>query len=108
LSLIIRDDIVRSISALSPLGPGLDVITLPSGERYIRSIPKELNPDQATVLEIAGISGYVSVGILKLNLRWEDERSRSVLEDLVSEGMVWVDDAAGERKYWIPQGISDI
>lgn len=100
---------MRSIAALEPLGPGLSVVTLPSGERYIRSIPKELNPDQATVLEVAGIiGGFVSVGLLRLNLGWEDERSKSVLEELVVEGMVWVDDGAEEREYWIPTGISDL
>ena len=103
-----RDDIVRSISALTPLGPGLSVITLSSGERYIRSIPKELNPDQATCLEVAGILGYISVSMLKVNLGWEDERSESILEELVIEGMVWIDDAGQEREYWIPRGISQI
>ena len=101
-----RDDVVRSIGALAPLGPGLSVVTLASGERYIRSIPKELNPDQATCLEVAGILGYVSVSLLKVNLGWDDERTKSVLEELVSEGMVWVDDAEHEREYWIPRGIS--
>ena len=105
----VRDDIVRSIGALEPLGPGLSVVKLASGEQYIRSIPKELNPDQATVLEVAGmIGGYISVGLLRLNLGWEDERSKSVLEELAVEGMVWVDDDAEEREYWIPRGISDI
>lgn len=104
-----RDDIVRSIGALSPLGPGLSVVTLPNGERYIRSIPKELNPDQATVLEVAGISGgFISVSMLKVNLGWEDERGKSVLEDLVVEGMVWVDDGGYEREYWIPTGINEL
>lgn len=95
---------------MTPLGPGLTVETLASGERYIRSIPKELNPDQAKVLEVAGImGGFVSVGLLKANLGWEEERSRSVLEDLVTEGMVWVDDGAdGEREYWIPRGITEL
>ena len=106
--LIVRDDIVRSISALAPLGPGLSVVTLPSGERYIRSIPKELNPDQATVLQVAGICGFMSIGMLKINLGWEDERSKSVLEELVVEGMVWVDDAGEEREYWIPRGITEL
>jgi ESCRT-II complex subunit VPS22 len=103
-----RDDIIRSISALAPLGPGLSVVTLPGGGRYIRSIPKELNPDQAIVLEAAGINGFISVGLLKVNLGWEEERSKSVMEELVVEGMVWVDDAGEEREYWIPRGISDI
>jgi ESCRT-II complex subunit VPS22 len=103
-----RDDIVRSISSLAPLGPGLSVVTLASGERYIRSIPKELNPDQATVLQVAGIIGFISVGMLKINLGWEDERSKSVLEELVVEGMVWVDDAGDEREYWIPRGITEL
>ncbi len=86
----------------------MSVVTLPSGERYIRSIPKELNPDQATVLQVAGQSGFVSVGMLKANLGWEDERSKSVLDELVVEGMVWVDDGGEEREYWIPRGISDL
>jgi ESCRT-II complex subunit VPS22 len=100
---------VRSIAALSPLGPGLSIVTLPNGERYIRSIPKELNPDQATVLEVAGVSGgCISVGMLRVNLGWEDERGKSVLEDLVGEGMMWVDDGGVEREYWIPSGINEI
>jgi ESCRT-II complex subunit VPS22 len=104
-----RDDIVRSISALAPLGPGVSVVTLPSGARYIRSIPKELNPDQAVVLEVAGVmGGCVSVGLLKVNLAWEEERGKSVMEELVAEGMVWVDDGGNEREYWIPRGITEL
>jgi len=46
--------------------------------------------------------------MLKVNLGWEDERGKSVLEDLVVEGMVWVDDGGYEREYWIPSGINEI
>ena len=103
-----RDDVIRSIAGLAPLGPGLGIVTLAGGGRYIQSIPRELNPDQAVVLEVAGINGFISVGLLRVNLGWEDERSRNVLEDLVVEGMVWVDDDGEEREYWIPRGISDL
>jgi ESCRT-II complex subunit VPS22 len=82
------------------------VIILPSGSRYIRSVPKELNLDQTTVLEVAGITGFVSVTLLQYNLGWEEERCRNVLEDLVTEGIVWVDDGGEEREYWIPRGIT--
>jgi ESCRT-II complex subunit VPS22 len=102
-----RDDIVRSISALGPLGPGISIISLRNGERYIRSVPKELNPDQATVLEVAGINGYISVSLLRVNLGWEEERSGSVLEELIVEGMVWVDEGGMEKEYWIPKGITE-
>jgi ESCRT-II complex subunit VPS22 len=102
-----RDDIVRSIGALGPLGPGISIISLRNGERYIRSVPKELNPDQATVLEVAGINGYISVSLLRVNLGWEEERSGSVLEELIVEGMVWVDEGGMEKEYWIPKGITD-
>jgi ESCRT-II complex subunit VPS22 len=94
---------------LAPLGPGVSVVTLRSGARYIRSIPKELNPDQAVVLEVAGVmGGCVSVGLLKVNLAWEEERGKSVMEELVAEGMVWVDDGGNEREYWIPRGITEL
>jgi len=46
--------------------------------------------------------------MLKVNMGWEDERGKSVLEDLVVEGMVWVDDGDYEREYWIPSGINEI
>jgi ESCRT-II complex subunit VPS22 len=103
----LRDDIVRSISALGPLGPGVSVVTLAGGERYIRSIPRELNPDQATVLEVAGVAGYVSLSMLRVNLGWEEERSKGVLEEVIVEGMVWVDEGGTEKEYWIPRGITD-
>lgn len=50
------------------------------------------------------------MGLLQVNLAWEESRSRNVLEDLVVEGMVWVDDGngMGEREYWIPRGISEL
>ena len=50
------------------------------------------------------------MGLLKVNLGWEESRSRSVLEELVVEGMVWVDDGAGtgEREDWISRGISEL
>ena len=110
---VYRDDIIRGINALEPLGPGITLITLPNGTKHIRSIPAELNPDQATVLDIAGITGgVVSVGLLRVNLGWEDGRCRNVLEELLVEGMVWVDDppqeGEGEREYWIPRGVSEL
>jgi hypothetical protein len=47
---VCRDDILRAVEALKPLGSGFAVIEL-GRRQMIRSVPKELNTDQTTVLE---------------------------------------------------------
>ncbi len=65
-------------------------------------MPKELNTDQSAVLEAAQVLGYVSVSMLMVNLSWMRPRARTALEDLVGEGMLWVDKQSEEWEYWSP------
>jgi ESCRT-II complex subunit VPS22 len=73
--------------------------------KFIRSVPKELNPDQSRVLEVIQIMGFVTVGMLRANLDWEQARAVAVIDDLVADGMVWVDDQGDEVEYWSPAGM---
>ena len=73
----------------------------------IRSVPKELNTDQSTVLEAIQVLGYVTPSMLQLNLSWERARVMAVLDDLVADSLVWVDKQAGETEYWSPASIHD-
>lgn len=66
----------------------------------IRSIPKELNTDQATVLETIQVLGYISISMLEDNLKWENARAQTVIDDLLADGLVWVDAKAPEKEYW--------
>ena len=68
----------------------------------IRSIPKELNTDQSTVLEALQVLGYVSVSMLRDNLGWEAARAQTVIDDLMADSLVWVDEQGVEREYWAP------
>ena len=68
----------------------------------IRSIPKEFNTDQSTVLEAIQALGFVTVSMLEDNLKWENARAETVVEDLLGLGFVWVDAKAPEREYWSP------
>lgn len=68
----------------------------------IRSVPKELNTDQSTVLEAIQVLGYVSVSMLQINLQWERARALAVIEDLLTDSLVWVDAQGEEREYWSP------
>ncbi|CAG7923695.1 unnamed protein product [Penicillium olsonii] len=98
------DDILRAVRSLEPLGSGFSIVTVGS-KQYIRSIPKELNTDQATVLETIQVLGYISVSMLRLNLKWEKARAQTVIDDLLADGLVWVDDQGPEKEYWSPQNL---
>ena len=74
----------------------------------IRSIPKELNTDQATVLEVLQVLGYVTVSMLEDNLKWENARVQTVIEDLMADSLIWVDDKAQEKEYWSPTFLHDL
>lgn len=102
-----RDDILRAVESLKPLGSGFDVIKLGS-KQMIRSVPKELNPDQSTVLEIIQDLGFISVSMLQLNLQWSRPRSLAVIEDLVSDSLLWVDTQGDEKEYWSPAFMHEV
>jgi ESCRT-II complex subunit VPS22 len=101
-----QDDILRAVKSLEPLGSGFSIIPI-AGKQYIRSVPKELNTDQATVLEVLQLLGSVTVSLLQVNLNWEKARALTVLEDLLADSLVWVDYQSREAEYWSPQGFFD-
>lgn len=95
------DDILRAVITLKPLGSSYSTVTV-GHKLYIRSIPRELNTDQSSVLEAVQLLGYVSVSMLMLNLRWPRARAKTAIDDLVSESMLWVDRQCDEWEYWSP------
>lgn len=101
-----RDDILRAVRSLEPLGSGFSIVHVGT-KQYIRSVPKELNTDQATVLEAIQVLGFVSVSMLRLNLNWEKARAQTVIDDLLADGLVWVDAQGPEKEYWSPQNLLD-
>ena len=104
---ITEDDVRRAVETLRPLGGGFAVVRVGRRE-YVRSVPRELSGDQASVVEAAQVLGYVSVSMLRDNLGWEAARCRTVIEDLMAEGMLWVDKQTnGEWEYWSPGFMAD-
>lgn len=101
-----EDDVVRAVKSLEPLGGGFALVKLGS-KTMIRSVPRELNIDQATVLEAVQVLGYVTVEMLQVNLRWKRQRAITVIDDLVAESLVWVDEQAEQTEYWTPMSIHE-
>ncbi|KAB8278314.1 EAP30/Vps36 family-domain-containing protein [Aspergillus minisclerotigenes] len=100
------DDVLRAVRALEPLGSGFSIVRVGS-KQYIRSVPKELNTDQATVLEVIQVLGYVSISMLRVNLNWEKARAQTVIDDLLADGLVWLDAQGEENEYWSPHNLLD-
>ncbi|EJT81107.1 ELL complex subunit Eap30 [Gaeumannomyces tritici R3-111a-1] len=103
---VTEDDIFRAVGTLKPLGSAYSIIRV-GNKPYIRSVPRELNTDQSAVLEAVQVLGYVSVSMLMVNLRWARARAQTALEDLVGEGMLWVDKQSDEWEYWSPGFMLD-
>jgi ESCRT-II complex subunit VPS22 len=98
---VTEDDVLRAVGTLKPLGSSYSVIKV-GNKPYIRSVPKELNTDQSAVLEAVQVLGYVSISMLMVNLKWPQARAQTSIEDLLTEGMLWVDKQGREWEYWSP------
>ncbi|ANZ74569.1 BA75_00228T0 [Komagataella pastoris] len=95
-----QDDIVKSINSLTEaLGTELQIITI-GHKLYCKSVPQELNKDNSTVLETCGNIGFVTVSLLIDNFGWKKARATTVLEDMVANGLLWIDEQASEIQYW--------
>ncbi|KAK7461988.1 ESCRT II complex subunit Dot2 [Stygiomarasmius scandens] len=104
---ITEEDIIRSIKTLEPLGAGYQVVDV-GGKKFVRSVVKELDQDQAIILALArGQDGRVIEGDLVEKHGWTRERARVALENmLLRDGMCWIDaqDANGDV-YWVPSAM---
>ncbi|KAG4303914.1 hypothetical protein PORY_002658 [Pneumocystis oryctolagi] len=100
-TVVSEEDILQSIKTLDILASGFKVIRIGQKD-MICSLPNELNPDQFTVLNIAQVLGYVSFTLLRDNLQWDVYRISNVIEDLLSQSLLWVDEQAEELEFWLP------
>lgn len=96
------EDVLCAVGQLRQLGGGYEVLTLGGrAERYVRSVPHELNDDHNAVLALAMPSARVTRGQLEREAGWSAPRADEALGALLQEGIVWLDaQAEGEPAYW--------
>lgn len=101
---ITTEDILESIKKLKVLGSNIKEI--PSKNSYIiHATPAELNSDHIAISHSAhSTQGYVGQELLREKLDWSDERIQKALDELVMEGVVWVDNQGpnDETLFWFP------
>lgn len=100
-----ENDIIESLNHLKIIGDELNLISI-GKKKYIKTIPQELNSDELRVLETVDLLGYVSVSLLRDNFNWKKLRCQNIIDDLVTNGILWVDIRKNhETKYWIPSNM---
>ncbi|KAI9478224.1 MAG: EAP30/Vps36 family-domain-containing protein [Benjaminiella poitrasii] len=98
---ITEDDIVRAIKTLKPLSGGYEVLQI-GNRRMVRSVPKELDKDQSSLLLLAQTTGYVDYDMIKNELGWTSERIHTATQHLLQDGIAWLDKFGEHESYWIP------
>ena len=46
-------------------------------------------------------SGYVTMRLIKERLKWDADRLENAVNNLLREGIAWVDEQANPQQYWI-------
>ena len=104
LGAVTEEDVLRSIKTLKPLGAGYEVIDIGS-RKMVRSVVKELDLDQATILEIAAsVGGKVWADLIAGAANWPVERAVAALDNmLLRDGLCWMDDQDEDAPivYWV-------
>lgn len=99
---ITTEDILEAIKKLRVLGSNIREI--PNKNSYIiHATPAELNSDHLDITQVAhSTHGYVTLSILSEKLEWNEARIRKALDELIMEGIIWVDSQGpdSETLYW--------
>ena len=109
---MIRDDIVRAIGTLKPLGSYYRIVTA-GKSKLIQSTPKELSLDNIDVLSSASDNEPVTINGLSHSLGWSRDRTILALDSLIESGMAWIDEqgpdfeANGTVLYWFPSLVAN-
>lgn len=101
---ITEEDVERSIKTLTPLGSGYEIVKL-GDRRFVRSVVKELDNDQAAALGLAQmLGGFIDESSLMDSQGWTRERAKATLDNmLLRDGLCWIDEQEeGGSSYWVP------
>ncbi|KRX98439.1 Vacuolar-sorting protein SNF8 [Trichinella pseudospiralis] len=102
---ITNEDILKAAKSIEILGPGFSVIKMPKENTYlIKTTPKEISVDHLSVLQIGDEHGFVSNEMLADRLNWANYRTKTVINEMLAEGTVWIDSQCENESptYWFP------
>ena len=94
-------DILRAIKALEVFGSGAVRTVKIGSELCISSMPEEADSDPRSLLAMFTKVEGLTADDLVSRLGWSMERVIHSVQTLVKEGIVWIDQSGGVRRYWV-------
>lgn len=104
-------DVKKALASLATLGSGYGVLTI-NNKQWVKFVGlsglEAISNDHKRVYELCEFTGgFVTHRLLRDNYGWDVVRSKSVLDELIMNGFLWIDtQGCGEPQYWEPSWIS--
>lgn len=95
------NDLLRAMKSLEVFGSGAVRTVKIGNELFISSMPDSASGDPQKLLSVFGHMEGPTSDELVARLGWSMERVIHALQILVKDGVLWVDQSAGVRRYWI-------
>lgn len=111
-----QTDLVKCLDVLQTLGNGYEILTI-NEKKWLKfslasssSLNDNFTNDQKRIYEVCTfMGGYVTYRLLRDNYGWDKIRCKSVIDEMITNGFLWVDSQGGsngEWQYWEPSWIS--
>lgn len=103
---ITKNDILRVIDTIKPLGSGYELVELKKDaddkKLLLKFLPNELNTDHLYLLNLAERNGgWFDVEIIQKalsseNNAWTEEKIENAINVLIRDGVCWIDDPSDD------------
>ncbi|KAI3403327.2 dot2 [Candida oxycetoniae] len=103
-------DIEQAIQVLNSMGSKNYEILVINGIKWLKfSSLDNLSQDQIKIYELCEFTGgYVTKRLIQDNFQWDGVRSENVINEMIMNGILWVDSQGEDGpQYWEPSWISN-
>ncbi|KAK6202786.1 uncharacterized protein RJT21DRAFT_118863 [Scheffersomyces amazonensis] len=109
---ITSNEIEKSLSYLNTLGKGYEILNINDKKwlKFSSATGSGISNDQKRVYELCSfMGGFVTYKLLRDNFEWDKVRCKTVIDEMIMNGLVWVDTQGenGQYQYWEPSWISN-
>lgn len=98
-------DISRCLNKLSSLGNGYEILNI-NGKKWLK-FTNNVSNDHKRVYELCEfMGGMVTFRLLRDNYQWDQVRCKTVIDEMIMKGFLWVDQGELETQFWEPSWLS--